>query len=68
MPIVWRTLQIHPSAVQRIQIIDDLKTVREIVHKLQRPAIAPKRVYVHDWHEGDLVVGAIAKDQIRQDF
>jgi len=43
---------------------------------LQRPGIAPKRVYAHDWQEGDLVifnnwgvthsvVGAFAKDQAR---
>ena len=88
MPMVWKNtitgklaLQIHPSAVQKIhlkdgKVIDDLQTVREIVHKLQRPAIAPKRVYAHDWKEGDLVifnnwgvlhsvVGAFAKDQVR---
>ena len=74
-------LQIHPSAIQKIHlkdggVIDDLQTVREIVHTLQRPAIAPKRVYAHDWKEGDLVifnnwgvlhsvVGAFAKDQVR---
>ena len=88
MPMVWKNpitgklaLQLHPSAVQKIHlkdgsVIDDLQTVREVVHKLQRPAIAPKRVYAHDWTEGDLVifnnwgvlhsvVGAFAKDQVR---
>ena len=88
MSMVWKNpvtgklaLQIHPSAIQKIHlkdgsVVDDLQTVREIVHKLQRPAIAPKRVYAHDWKEGDLVifnnwgvlhsvVGAFAKDQVR---
>lgn len=88
MPMVWKNpvtgklaLQIHPSAIQKIHLKDgtviaDLATVRDIVHRLQRPAIAPKRVYAHDWNEGDLVifnnwgvlhtvVGAFAKDQVR---
>jgi alpha-ketoglutarate-dependent taurine dioxygenase len=88
MPMVWRNpvtdrlaLQIHPSAIQKIHladgtVIDDLKAVRKIVHDLQRPAIAPERVYAHDWEEGDLilfnnwgvlhsVVGAFAEDEIR---
>jgi xanthine dioxygenase len=88
MPMVWRNpvtgklaLQIHPSAIEKIHladgtVIDDLAKVREIVHNLQRPAISPKRVYAHDWQEGDLVifnnwgvlhtvVGAFAKDQVR---
>jgi len=88
MPMVWKNpvtgklaLQIHPSAIQKIHlrdgtVIDDLAEVRAIVHRLQRPGIAPKRVYAHDWKEGDLVifnnwgvlhsvVGAFAKDQVR---
>ena len=88
MPMAWKNpvtgrlaLQIHPSAIQKIHlpsgtIIDDLKVVRQIVHNLQRPAIAPKRVYAHDWEEGDLVifnnwgllhsvVGAFGEDEIR---
>jgi len=88
MPMVWKNpvtgklaLQMHPSAVQKIHlkdgtVIDDIKKVRDIVHSLQRPAISPKRVYAHDWKEGDLVifnnwgvlhtvVGAFAKDQVR---
>ena len=35
---------------------DDLAKVREIVHDLQRPGIAPDLVYAHDWKEGDLVL------------
>jgi len=87
-PMVWKNpvtgklaLQVHPSAIEKIHlkdgtVIDDLAKVREIVHKLQRPGIAPKRVYAHDWQEGDLVifnnwgvihsvVGAFSKDQVR---
>lgn len=88
MPMVWKNpvtgklaLQMHPSAVQKIHlrdgtVIEDIKKVRDIVHSLQRPAISPKRVYAHDWEEGDLVifnnwgvihtvVGAFANDQVR---
>ncbi|KAK5194151.1 hypothetical protein LTR92_006491 [Exophiala xenobiotica] len=88
LPMVWRNpvngrfaLQIHPSVVRKIHlkdgsVIDDLAKVREIVHDLQRPGIAPKFVYAHDWEEGDLVlfnnhgvlhsvVGAFAEDEVR---
>ena len=68
LPMVWKNpvtgqlaLQIHPSAVRKIHladgsVIDDLKEVREIVHRLQRPGISPRYVYAHDWEEGDLVL------------
>ncbi|KAM4066267.1 taurine catabolism dioxygenase tauD, tfdA family protein [Hirsutella rhossiliensis] len=88
LPMCWKNpvtgrlaLQIHPSAVRRLHladgtIMDDLKTVRELVYRLQRPGIAPAMVYAHDWQEGDLVifhnrgvlhsvVGAFAEDEIR---
>ncbi|KAI4162210.1 MAG: hypothetical protein LQ342_004230 [Letrouitia transgressa] len=88
LPMVWKNpitgalaLQIHPSAVRRIhlesgEVIDNLRTVREIVHRLQRPGIAPGLVYAHDWEEGDLVifnnrgvlhsvVGAFAPEEVR---
>ncbi|KIP01365.1 hypothetical protein PHLGIDRAFT_20676 [Phlebiopsis gigantea 11061_1 CR5-6] len=56
--------------------ITDLATVRDVLYKMQRPAIAPSLVYPHDWHEKDLVlfhnrgvlhtvVGAFAPDQVR---
>lgn len=87
-PMVWKNpvsgnlaLQIHPSAVRKIHcadgtVIDDLERVREIVYKLQRPAISPQFVYPHDWEEGDLVlfnnrgllhsvVGAFKPDEVR---
>ena len=88
LPMVWKNpvtgklaVQIHPSAVRKIHladgtVIDDLQEVREIVHRIQRPGIAPRLVYAHDWEEGDLVlfhnqgvlhsvVGAFAEDEIR---
>ncbi|KAL1971316.1 hypothetical protein VTN77DRAFT_268 [Rasamsonia byssochlamydoides] len=88
LPMTWKNpvtgklaLQIHPSAIRRIhlqdgRVIDDLAEVREIVYRLQRPAINPEYVYAHEWEEGDLVlfnnhgvlhsvVGAFAPDEVR---
>ena len=88
LPMTWKNpvtgklaLQIHPSAVRKIHkadgtVIEDLEEVREIVHRLQRPGIAPKMVYAHDWEEGDMVifnnqgvlhsvVGAFAPEEVR---
>ncbi|KAK0548905.1 hypothetical protein OC846_002511 [Tilletia horrida] len=56
--------------------LTDLKEVRDLVYRLQRPAIAPELVYAHDWKENDLclfhnqgvlhsVVGAFADDEVR---
>ncbi|TFK56915.1 Clavaminate synthase-like protein [Heliocybe sulcata] len=56
--------------------LKDLKEVRELLYKMQRPAIAPPLVYPHDWRERDLVlfhnrgvlhsvVGAFTKEQVR---
>lgn len=68
LPMCWKNpvtgrlaLQIHPSAIEKLiledgSVIDDLKEVREIVHKLQRPGIAPEFVYAVDWEEGDLAL------------
>ncbi|KAK3390970.1 hypothetical protein B0H63DRAFT_466960 [Podospora didyma] len=91
LPMCWRNpvtgklaLQIHPSAVRKLHlgdgdrttVLDNLAEVRELVHRLQRPGIAPQLVYAHDWEEGDLVlfhnrsvlhsvVGAFAPDEVR---
>jgi alpha-ketoglutarate-dependent taurine dioxygenase len=57
-------------------VITDLKEVRELLYKMQRPAIAPKYVYPHDWKQGDLclfhnrgvlhtVVGAFKPEEVR---
>ncbi|KAF2022113.1 Clavaminate synthase-like protein [Aaosphaeria arxii CBS 175.79] len=68
LPMCWKNpvtgrlaLQIHPSAVQKLvledgTVIDDLEEVRAIVHRLQRPGIAPELVYAVDWQEGDFVI------------
>ena len=68
VPMTWRNaitgklaLQIHPSAVPKLHladgsVVDDLTEVREIVYHLQRPGIAPRFVYAHDWEEGDFVL------------
>ncbi|KAE8353435.1 hypothetical protein BDV28DRAFT_157050 [Aspergillus coremiiformis] len=88
LPMVWKNphtgnpaLQIHPSAVRKIHrkdgsVLDDLARVREIVYRMQRPAISPRFVYAHDWEEGDLVlfhnrgvlhsvVGAFGEGEVR---
>ncbi|KAF2659331.1 Clavaminate synthase-like protein [Lophiostoma macrostomum CBS 122681] len=68
LPMCWKNpvtgqlaLQVHPSAVQKLiladgTVIDDLKEVRGIVHRLQRPGIAPELVYAIDWEEGDIAI------------
>lgn len=83
-------MQVHPCGAYKLHIspsegvalypeggvIDDLKTVREILYKIQRPGIAPGLVYSQDWEEGDLVIfhnrgllhsvmGAFKPDQLR---
>ncbi|KAG5642011.1 hypothetical protein DXG03_003783 [Asterophora parasitica] len=56
--------------------VTDLKEVRDLLYRMQRPAISPNLVYPHDWHEKDLVlfhnrgvlhsvVGALSEDQVR---
>jgi alpha-ketoglutarate-dependent taurine dioxygenase len=68
LPMCWQNpmtnqlaLQIHPSAVEKLHladgtVIDDLAEVREIVHRMQRPGIAPALVHAVDWEEGDLAL------------
>lgn len=88
LPMCWRNpvtgklaVQVHPSAVRKLHlsdgsVVEDLAEVRETVYRLQRPGIAPSKVYAHDWEEGDLVlfhnrgvlhsvVGAFAEDEVR---
>jgi alpha-ketoglutarate-dependent taurine dioxygenase len=88
LPMCWKNpvtgklaLQVHPSAVQALhladgRIVDDLKEVREIVHRMQRPGIAPGLVYTVDWEEGDMalfnnrgvlhtVTGSFKDDEVR---
>ena len=68
LPMCWRNpvtgklaLQVHPSAVEKLHlkdgtVIHDIKAVREIVHRLQRPGIAPELVYPVDWEAGDMAL------------
>lgn len=68
LPMCWRNpvtgklaLQVHPSAIEKLHladgtVIEDLKEVREIVHRLQRPGIAPELVYPVNWDEGDMAL------------
>ncbi|TDZ54376.1 putative dioxygenase [Colletotrichum trifolii] len=88
LPMCWRNpvtgrlaLQVHPSAIRRLHladgtVVENLAEVRETVHRLQRPGIAPKNVYAHDWEQGDFVVfhnrgvihsvvGAFAENEVR---
>jgi len=56
--------------------LTDLKEVRGLLYRMQRPAIAPSMVYPHNWRENDFVlfhnrgvfhtvVGAFKPDQVR---
>ncbi|KAH8992907.1 Clavaminate synthase-like protein [Lactarius akahatsu] len=56
--------------------LTDIKEVRDLLYKMQRPAIAPSLIYPHDWKEKDLVlfhnrgvlhtvVGAFKPDEVR---
>jgi alpha-ketoglutarate-dependent taurine dioxygenase len=68
LPMCWENpvtgrlaLQVHPSAVEKLHladgsVIDDLKEVREIIHRMQRPGIAPEKVYPVNWEDGDLAI------------
>lgn len=87
-PMAWKNpvtgelaFMVYPVPVRRIHlrdggVIEDLKTVRETLYRMQRPGISPQYVYAHDWEEGDLVlfnnhgvmhsiVGAFAKGETR---
>ena len=88
LPMCWKNpvtnrlaLQIHPAAVEKLyladgSVVDDLREVRAIVHRLQRPGIAPERLHAVEWEEGDLAVfnnhavlhsvtGSFDKDEVR---
>jgi alpha-ketoglutarate-dependent taurine dioxygenase len=67
LPLVWLNpitkqpaLQVHPCCVAALisddQELTDLTEVRRVLNELMRPAIAPARVYAHDWLAGDLVI------------
>jgi xanthine dioxygenase len=67
LPLVWKNpltgqlaLQLHAYCVEDLIVdgkaIGDLETCRGLLYDLMRPAIAPARVYAHDWRDGDLVI------------
>ncbi|KAF9459848.1 taurine catabolism dioxygenase [Collybia nuda] len=67
-----RTNALYPDGAH----ITDLRTVRDILFKIQRPGIASNLVYAHDWQKNDLVLfhnrglmhsvtGALKDDDIR---
>ncbi|KAK1498726.1 TfdA family Taurine catabolism dioxygenase TauD [Colletotrichum abscissum] len=87
-PMAWKNpvtgkfaMMVYPTPARRIHlkdgtVMEDLKEVRELIYRLQRPAISPQYVYPHDWEEGDLVlfnnhgvmhsiVGAFAENEVR---
>lgn len=87
-PMAWTNpvtgklaMMVYPTPARRIHlkdgsVIEDLKEVREVIYRLQRPAISPQYVYPHDWEEGDLVlfnnrggmhsiVGAFGEGEVR---
>ncbi|CAK9785876.1 Clavaminate synthase-like protein [Cutaneotrichosporon oleaginosum] len=70
-PVTGRlALQVHPCAAMELHVapkagaelfpdgaaITDLAEVRAWLEKVQRPGIAPDKVYAVDWSEGDLVL------------
>ncbi|CAO3609061.1 unnamed protein product [Mucor hiemalis] len=66
-PMLWKNpvtkkihLQVHPSAVEDLIIdgkpVGDLEKVRELLYKIQRPAISPENVFAHEWEDGDFVI------------
>lgn len=36
--------------------VGDLEKVRDILYKMQRPAISPENVFAHEWQDGDFVI------------
>ncbi|EEB09120.1 sulfonate dioxygenase [Schizosaccharomyces japonicus yFS275] len=72
LPLLWKNpvtgmlaLQVHACCAEKLlidnddgttTIIDDLSKVREILYNYQRPGIAPKLVYCHDWKADDFVI------------
>ncbi|KAJ7784768.1 alpha-ketoglutarate dependent xanthine dioxygenase [Mycena metata] len=80
LPMVWKTPSTGELAFQALYPdgahLVDLEEVRELLYRMQGPAIAPQFVYPHDWFENDLilfnnggvmqsVVGALGPEQIR---
>lgn len=67
LPLVWTNpvtkkhhLQVHGCCIHKLKYADgtvlELEDARDAVHKMMRPAIAPKYVYAHNWEAGDLAI------------
>ncbi|KAF5102156.1 hypothetical protein D0Z03_000467 [Geotrichum reessii] len=67
LPMVWTNpvtgkhhLQVHGCCINKLHRADgtviELEEARKEVHRLMRPAIAPKNIYVHNWNKGDLAI------------
>lgn len=67
LPMVWTNpetgkhhLQVHGCCVYKLHRADGsvvtLEAARKEIHRVMRPAIAPKNLYVHSWKSGDLAI------------
>lgn len=67
LPMVWTNpvtgrhhLQVHGCCVYKLHRADgtvlELEDARKEAHRLLRPAISPKNIYVHAWKRGDLAI------------
>lgn len=67
LPMVWTNpatgrhhLQVHGCCIYKLHRPDgsvlEMEAARKEVHRLMRPAIAPKNIYVHAWKKGDLAI------------
>ncbi|KAF8274488.1 hypothetical protein EI94DRAFT_1794268 [Lactarius quietus] len=79
-PVTWKNPGVSREGVLHADAahLMDLKEVRDLLYKMQWPAIAPSLVYPHGWKEEDLVlfhirgvpytvavVGVFKPDQVR---
>lgn len=67
LPMVWTNpetgkhhLQVHGCCIYKLHRADgtvlELEEARKYVHRIMRPAISPKNIYVHPWKSGDLAI------------
>lgn len=67
LPMVWTNpetgkhhLQVHGCCVYKLHRADgtvvELEEARKEIHRVMRPAISPKNLYVHSWKSGDLAI------------
>lgn len=67
LPMVWTNpqtgrhhIQVHGCCVYKMHRADgtvlELEEARKEAHRILRPAISPKNIYVHNWKKGDLAI------------